>query len=233
MSLQVIPEEGPVTIGGQQTSQLFDVFVPPGEKTVFLRFIALFRDNEPLGGEAPTFQIRVGTGVVTPVGPNSAGVDIPDGNGNVVGSITCERLPNDISLLTISDIVENSGPWKMRIRNNDPESLRFLGFTSQHVEKTLQPWMVMLEPDQLENGVALMPDLLTPEELASDGRGYDVPYFFIPTGREQRRKISIQNWGTAPLTFFESLGPLRERGECSCREICRSNTKRDRLVRGS
>lgn len=182
MAFDVLPGlSGPLPIAGQQTSQLFDIKLPPGEKTFFLRFIALFRDNEPLGGEV-TFQIRAGTGLITSVGPNSS-ADIPDGDGNVVGSVTCERFPKDVFLLTISEIAENSGPWKIRIRNNDPESLRFLGFTSTQAENTFQPWLVVGDPNSQ-------------------------PFFLV--GVHERLDVEVRNLGTKPLIFFEDIGPIAE-----------------------
>jgi len=187
MAFDVLPGlSGPLPIAGQQTSQLFDINMPAGEETFFLSFIALFRDNEPLGGEAPTFQIRAGRGVITSVGPNSAGVDIPDGDESVVGTVTCKRLPNDVFLLTISEIVENSGPWRIRIRNNDSESLRFLGFSSTQAENTLQPWLVVGGPGERRAGES---------------------FFRLAEGSQS---IEIRNLGTAPLDLFEDPGPLGE-----------------------
>jgi hypothetical protein len=189
MVFQVLPEAGPVTIGSQQTSQIFEFFVPDEAEQMFLRYIALFQDNDPLGGEAPTFQIRAGTGVFTSVGPASGSVSIPNGAGQTVGSVSCVRKDLDIFLLTISDPVENSGPWKIRIRNNDPESLRFFGFSSQHEDETLQPWMVLGNSKDV---------------LSSGG------FFEMRNEGESSRDIEIRNWGTTQLRFNEVLGPLKE-----------------------
>ena len=186
-SFDVFPGlSGPLPIAGQQTSQLFDLNVPAGEKAFFLRLIALFRDNEPLGGEAPTFQIKSGTGDLTSVGLNPAGVKVFDGDGNFVGAVTCERGHKDVFLLTISEIEENTGPWKIRIRNNDSESLRFLGFSSTQAENTLQPWLVVGGPGERRAGES---------------------FFRLAEGSQS---IEIRNLGTAPLDLFEDPGPLGE-----------------------
>jgi hypothetical protein len=188
---------GPLPVSGQQTSELFDINLPAGEKTFYLRFVALFRDNEPLGGEAPTFQIKAGTGELISVGPNSGRVSVLGGGGNVVASVACKRFPQDVFLLTISDIAENSGtPWKMRIRNNDSESLRFLGFSSTEAENTLQPWLLIGGPN----------DCRLPNE--SFFRMYNAQPF----------TIEVRNLGTAPLTFFEDTGPLGEDESVSLKE---------------
>ena len=190
-SFDVFPgPSGPLPIAGQQTSQLFDLNVPAGEKAFFLRLIALFRDNEPLGGEAPTFQIKSGTGDLTPVGLNPAGVKVLDGDGNFVGAVTCERGHKDVFLLTISEIEENTGPWKMRIRNNDSESLRFLGFTSTQVDQTLQPWLVIGK--------------------SSSSFSFSPPMVGVVQVEIKTTVFEVRNLGTAPLIFFEDPGPIAE-----------------------
>jgi len=211
MPLRIFSEAGPVEIGGEQTGRLFDLIMSPGESAMYLRFIALFRDNRPLRGEAPTFQIQAPGGFFASVGPTSGRVEILGVQDNVVASVTCTRDSNDVFLLAISDIAENSGrTWQMRIRNNDPESLRFLGFASNIADETLQPWLVLPEPDNVENGIAVGQELLTPQELASGGRAYDVPFFRVEQNSESKRTIEVRNWGTKRLTFSESLGPLGE-----------------------
>jgi len=84
---------GPVPIAGQQTSQLFDLNVPPGKKTLFLRLVALFRDGDPLGGAAPTLQIKAGTGgIISSVDVDAAPVGVRNVNNKVVGSAAFKRL---------------------------------------------------------------------------------------------------------------------------------------------
>jgi len=194
MVFQVLPESGPVTIDSQQTSRIFEFFVPDEAQQMFLRYIALFQDNDPLGGDPPTFQIRAGTGVFTSVGPASGSVSILNGRNETVGSVSCVRKDLDIFLLTISDLVENSGPWKIRIRNNDPESLRFFGFSAQDEDETLQPWMV----------------LGNSKDVRSSGG-----FFEMRNEDGSTKDIEIRNWGTAPLRFNEVLGPLKEEASLS------------------
>jgi hypothetical protein len=183
MGFEALPQSGPVTVDSQESSPLFKFEVPVEAQTTFLRVIALWRDNEVLGGKAPTFEIKAGGGVFASVGPNSDPVSILDRERTSVGSVLCRRLPDDIFLLTISDLVENTAGWMIRITNDDAESLRFLGFSSHHEEETLQPWMVLGDPNPLIDR-----DLLK----------------FV--GGSPRRDIPIRNWGTAPLTIRETLG---------------------------
>jgi hypothetical protein len=184
MGFEALPQSGPVTVESQETSPLFKFEVPIEAQATFLRVIALWRDNEVLGGKAPTFEIKAGGGVFALVGPNSGPVSILDRTERTaVGSVVCQRLPDDIFLLTISDLVENSGPWMIRITNNDAESLSFLGFSSHHEEETLQPWMVLGDPNPL----------------------IDAGLFKF-VGRSAGRDIPVRNWGTAPLTIRETLG---------------------------
>jgi hypothetical protein len=185
MGFQAIPTFGPLALEGGQTSSLYDFFVAEGVDETFLRFVALFRDNEPLGGDDPTFQIRAGTGQMSSVTPTSGEVPIRDGAGKNVGSVRCARTLEDMFLLTISQPGENAGPWKIRIRNNDPEPLRFLGFSSQHAEQTLQPWLVVGDSSI---------EVVSRESTK------------IP------REIQIRNLGTAPVTLQDVPGtPLGER----------------------
>jgi hypothetical protein len=177
-------DSDPLPLAGQETSPLFEFFVPKEGGEVFIRVIALFRDEEPLGGEAPTFQIRAGRGVLTSIGPDSEEVSIPGGDGNPVGSLRCQREPNDIFLITIADIVENSGDWKLRIRNNDPESLRFFGFSAPRERDTRQPWMRLGDPNTQ----------FISSHLEFVGRTI--------------QPIEVRNWGTAPLIFDDEPGPI-------------------------
>jgi hypothetical protein len=177
-------DSDPLPLAGQETSPLFEFFVPDEGGDFFIRVIALFRDEEPLGGEAPTFQIRAGRGVLTSIGPDSEEVSIPGGDGNPVGSLRCQREPNDIFLITIADIVENSGDWKLRIRNNDPESLRFFGFSAPRERDTRQPWMRLGDPETEFISTHL-------EFFGSDTQA-----------------IEVRNWGTESLTFDEAAGPI-------------------------
>ena len=178
-------DSAPLPLAGGETSPLFEFFVSGEAQKIFIRVIALFRDNEPLGGEAPTFQIRAGIGgVITSVGPDSGEVSIPRGDGTRAGRAECQREPNDIFLITISDVVENSGPWMLRIRNNDPEPLRFLGFSSDRERDTLQPWMRLGDPK--------------PSFISSHFEFFG----------EYTLSQEVRNWGTKPLIFRDELGPI-------------------------
>jgi hypothetical protein len=183
MGFDVLPGDGPVTLATGQTSALFPFEVAVEAQVMSLRFVALFRDAAPLGGEAPTFQLAAGHGVLVSVDPSSGKATLANRDGDAVGSVSCQRLPRDIFLLTITEIAENSGPWQLRIRNNDPETLRFLGFSSQHEDETPQPWMVLDEPNAAFAGAVLR---------------------FV--GDQPAREIMVRNWGTGPLLFRDTAG---------------------------
>jgi hypothetical protein len=173
---------GPVPLAGQQPSQLFDLVRKRDEGQMFVRLVALFRDNDPLEGKAPTLQIKAGTGtILTSVEANASWVSVRDADDNVVGSATCQRLKNDIFLLTISDMAENSGPWRLRIQNNDAEALRFLGFTAPDPDDTRQPWMVL---------------------GGADNGG---PVFGLSNQGSRLRDIEVRNLGTEPLRYSTGL----------------------------
>jgi hypothetical protein len=186
MGFETLPRTGPVRLVKGQASAPMEFFVAAGVEQTFLRFTAVSRDNDPLGGEEPTFQIRAGTGRMTSVVSTAGAVPIRDAAGNQLGSVTCELLPEDMFLLTLTKPAENSEPWKLRIWNNDSEPLNFLGFGSQHAEQTVQPWLV------LSNANA---------HIASRETGL-APH-----------AIQIRNWGTGPLTLRDPPGtPLGREG---------------------
>jgi hypothetical protein len=132
---------GPVSLVFQQTSSVFELSISENDPQYFIRVIALFGDGEPLGGEAPAFQISAGTGVFTSVEAGAQEVDILLPSGEVAAKAKCERERADIFLITLTEVRENAGPWKFRMRNNDPETQDFLGFCSEQVRDTQQPWM--------------------------------------------------------------------------------------------
>ena len=180
MGFEAFLGAGPIKLAGQETSPVFEFSVPDEAQEMFLRVVALWRDNEPLGGQAPTFKIRAGRGDFVSVGPDSGDVSISSGTIEV-GSVRCQRHQHDVFLLTVSRLVENSGPWKIRITNNDSETLRFLGFSSHRDQETLQPWLVLGDPSAFGSGVLR----------------------FVGA---QTRSMELRNWGTAPLTFGEAAG---------------------------
>ena len=185
MGFETVPASGPILVSGQQTSPIFEFFVPEEAPRMFLRVVALFRDGEPLGGDAPVFQIKAGIGEFTPVNSGSQDArSIVNGAGEEVARARCQRLPRDIFLLTLTNLVENSGPWKLRIKNLDDVPLRFLLFASHHEEDTKQPWLVVGGSN-------------------ASAAGEPVPFGASAVSRE----IEVRNWGTAPLTFQEVPGP--------------------------
>ena len=180
MAFEVIPRSGPVSVVAGASTPVFEFFVAEGVEQTFLRFVALFRDNEPLGGNEPTFQIRADRGEMSAVTSTSGDVAVKDGQ-TVLGSVRCERLAADMFLLTIVTPPGSARPWRIRIRNNDPEPLRFLGFSSQHEEQTIQPWLALGTP-----GLSVV----TTESGSVS------------------REIAIRNLGTGPLTLSDGPGPI-------------------------
>lgn len=107
----------------------------------FLRVIAHLKPNVVHGGAPPTFLIRAGLGDPTAVDEGTDPVDIPGSGGAAVATAVCHRTAEDIDtyLVTI-DHSAPSGPWRVQIRNNEPEALEFVGFISHVEDETLQPW---------------------------------------------------------------------------------------------
>ena len=175
-------DSDPLPLAGQETSPLFEFFVPDEGGDFFIRVIALFRDNQPLlmpDQNVPTFQIGASSGLaMASVRPDSGEVSIPGVDGSPVASLRCEREPKAIFLITIADIVENSGDWMLRIQNNEPESLRFFGFSAPRERDTRQPWM-------------------------RGGGGH-----LGLSSHQEGGAFKVRNWGTAPLIFDDEPGPI-------------------------
>ncbi|MDT7765570.1 MAG: hypothetical protein QOC63_4990 [Mycobacterium sp.] len=177
-----------------QFSSPFSLSVPNDAAEFFIRIIALFRDNQPLGGESPTIEIRAGQGELTPLtvtiqGSAPTSTPIVGTNGATAGTATCERDNNDIYLVDIADIPEGQGPWELRISNNDAQTLHFVAISSTDITQTTQPWMVW--------GA-------TPGNFSTSNNPDDAS--FILDGLAATHPVVVRNLGTGPLSFREQAG---------------------------
>lgn len=174
----------PLGVPGGRTGPLMELFIPAEANEMFLRVIALWRDNTPLVGAAPTFHLKSGReGEITEVNADGEEVLIPDDEGKTAAHATCRRLPADTYLLTLSDLADSAGPWYLRIRNNDSETLRFTWVSATEEDDTLQPRMV-LEPTGTDPGDGVL-------SLRSG---------------ETERVVRVSNCGTAPLIIDDEPG---------------------------
>lgn len=162
----------------------------------FVRIIALWHDDTPSDGDAPTIEISAGDLgpaqlVVTPQGSPTAPVEIPGDPSAPAGIATCEREPRDLYFVTITNPLADR-PWQLRIINNETQPDRTLGFvavSSVFRDDTLQPWLVW--------GAA-------PNSLNAAGDG-DVS--FTLDYQTRTHPITVRNLGTAPLQFTDPLQP--------------------------
>ncbi|MGG7569212.1 hypothetical protein [Streptomyces sirii] len=143
--IQMFPHDEPLTLVPGETGPLIEFDVPIEPVPMFLRFIALWTDNTPLEGAAPTFGIKLGEGLITPVAADDTEVGIPGPKEG--GTASCRRLPGDIYLLTVINHSESSTTWKLRIKNRADQTLRFVWVNSNITDDTFQPWMAL--DDQL------------------------------------------------------------------------------------
>ncbi|MFJ5774575.1 hypothetical protein [Streptomyces sp. NPDC093094] len=143
--IQMFPPDKPLTLMPGETGPLIKFDVPIEPVPMFLRFIALWTDNTPLGRDAPTFGIKLGEGLITTVAADGTEVGIPGPKEG--GTASCRRLPDDIYLLTVVNHSESSTTWKLRIKNRADETLRFVWVNSNITDDTFQPWMAL--DDQL------------------------------------------------------------------------------------
>lgn len=183
MVFQLLPEREPIEIRGAATGPLVPFVVPVEATEMFIRVIALWRDNRPLAGRAPTFEFKSGRdGQLTAVDAGTGKVEIRDIKGDIAAWAEVQRLPLDSCLITLSGLEENPGPWHLRVTNNDPETLRFVWASSYREEETLQPWMT-----------------LEPATTSQDG-------LLALHGENPETVITVRNSGTAPLTINDPPG---------------------------
>ncbi|MFG1953479.1 hypothetical protein [Micromonospora sp. NPDC048830] len=125
-----------------QTSSPVEFVVLLDAARTFLRVLAHLREGVVHGGAPPTFCIQAGTGAPAEVDEGAGPVAIIGSTGATVATATCLRTPedDDTYLVTI-DHSAPSGPWRLRIRNNEPEALTFYGFAAHEEEETRHPWM--------------------------------------------------------------------------------------------
>ena len=172
----------------------FSDSVPVEVSDTYLRIIALWHDNEPLGGELATIEIRSGQGNLTalnvrPVGAESE-VTVIGTNGALAGKATC-GVNNDIYLVHISELGDDNGPWRLRLKNNDSQTLYFVAVSSTDADQTFQPWMVW-GATKGTIGTAENPD----------------DFRFSLQSKSDTHAVAVRNLGTGPLVFFDSAGPI-------------------------
>ncbi|MGW7647118.1 hypothetical protein [Streptomyces bobili] len=144
--IQIFPHDEPLTLVPGQTGPLIEFDVPIEQQPMFLRVIALWTDNTPLRGAAPTFEIKLGErGRITAVAADDTQVSIPGPEEG--GTASCRPLPDGIYLLTVINHSESRTTWKLRITNNADQTLRFVWVNSNITDDTFQPWMAL--DDQL------------------------------------------------------------------------------------
>lgn len=141
----MFPHDEPLTLVPGETGPLIEFDVPIEPVPMFLRVIALWTDNTPLEGAAPTFGIKLGEGLITAVAADDTEVRIPGPKEG--GTASCRRLPGDRYLLTVINHSESRTTWKLRIKNRADQTLRFVWVNSNITDDTFQPWMAL--DDQL------------------------------------------------------------------------------------
>ncbi|MEU9117995.1 hypothetical protein AB0D04_41310 [Streptomyces sp. NPDC048483] len=122
------------------TTGLVEFTVPKTAGKMFLRIVAVGSGSEPLGGAAPTIQLRAGSGVIATVPAEPAErVSIHDENAEAVAGASWIREANDVFKVSIVISKKSERKWRLRITNNDPEELGFVWVTSTDEAETLQP----------------------------------------------------------------------------------------------
>ncbi|GHF60646.1 hypothetical protein [Streptomyces thermodiastaticus] len=178
--IQIFPSEEPLALAPGQTGPLVEFDMPIEPIPMFLRFVALWTDNTPLGDADPRFGIKLGEGLITTVAADGTEVGIPGPKGG--GSASCRRLSDGLYLLTVVNHTESKPTWQLRIRNTADQTLRFVWVNSNVKSDTLQPWMALDQP------------------LSIVGRSRP------DVGRGRVGFVTVRNWGTGTLTIDDSLG---------------------------
>ncbi|MGW0606076.1 hypothetical protein [Streptomyces sp. NPDC002640] len=136
---------GPLAEG--QVSPPAEFVVLLGSAQTFLRVIAHLEPGVVHGGTPPTFLLTAGLGDATAVDEGAGPVGVPGSGGATVATATCRRTTEDVdSFLVTVDHGTPSGPWRVQVRNNEPEALDFVGLVSQEEGETLQPWAEFSAP---------------------------------------------------------------------------------------
>lgn len=125
----------------QEASPPAEFVVLLGSARTFLRVIAHLQPGVVHGGTPPTFLLTAGLGDPTAVDEGAGPVDVPGSGGAAVATASCRRTAEDVDTFLVTvDHGTPSGPWRVQVRNNEPEALEFVGFVSQEEDETLQPW---------------------------------------------------------------------------------------------
>jgi hypothetical protein len=121
------------------TSGLVEFTVPKTAAKMFLRIAAVGNGTEPLGGAAPTIQLRAGSGIIATVPAEPAeAVSIRDEN-EAVAKASWIRETNDVFKVSIGISKKAERKWRLRITNEDFEELGYVWVTSTDEAETLQP----------------------------------------------------------------------------------------------
>ncbi|MGW7647120.1 hypothetical protein [Streptomyces bobili] len=132
-----------------QTSSPIEFVVLLGAEQTFLRVIAHSKPNVVHGGRPPTFLITAGLSEPTAVDEGTDPVDIPGSGRATVATAACHRTTEEDTYLVTINHNAPSGPWRVQVKNNEPEALQFVGFISHTEEETLQSWAEFSVPQLL------------------------------------------------------------------------------------
>ncbi|MEE1739756.1 hypothetical protein PUR49_25075 [Streptomyces sp. BE147] len=178
-----MPETEPLELRGDATGPPLPFGVPIEATEMFIRVIALWRDNRPLVGHDPTFELKSGRdGLLTALDARTGKVEVCQTEGDVAALAEVRRLPADSYLITLSGLEENPGPWHLRITNNDAETLRFACVASYREEETSQPWMALDRATTSQDGLPAL------------------------HGEDSETAITVRNLGPAPLILHDPPG---------------------------
>ncbi|WP_172652941.1 hypothetical protein [Rhodococcus opacus] len=160
-------------------SDIFAFTVPLAFEKTFVSLVAHFTDNDTLGGTAPTVFIRAGLDDPTPVDEGPLSVDIHGSGGAPVARANLRRSTTDGDTFFVSIThTKSAGPWKLQIRNNESEPLRFNGFIANDEHATKRPW----------------------PEFSALGR------LVFDANAVHSRQILVRNVGVSALSFKDKAG---------------------------
>ncbi|MBV6696726.1 hypothetical protein KV557_06250 [Kitasatospora aureofaciens] len=146
---QMFPASGQLRLATQAASGLAPFDVDSTASSWFLRVVAIGPTVpggpkcEPLGGRAPTIELRAGTGLITAVPGSPDKAAIADETGREVATASWTREPTDVFTVQLDISSPDIRTWRVRITNNDPEELGFVWTSAGTVADAQQPRIVM------------------------------------------------------------------------------------------
>lgn len=175
---------GPILVTPQEVSPELELSIINDASQGFIRVIT--HSNRAFGN-VPTFEVRGGLTrfksiPVQEAGDSPQAVEIKsDPDGRVQAVATCELDPEhvDIFLITLHELSEDSGPWKLRIKNNEQEPQSYLGFCSDVAMDTKQPWIGRLDNHLLRFRI-----------------------------KDQTKTVAVRNLGTTELIFHDQAAAI-------------------------